>query len=100
MKRFSLALLGAVGAFFVLTPAQAADYRVIQWNDTKICQVVDMAGLVQANSVELYGADEKIAADLRRRGEGKGRRRREGQVHALEPSSRRPSMTPPHHPGW
>jgi hypothetical protein len=32
------------GAFFVLTPAQAADYRVIQWNDTKICQVVDMAG--------------------------------------------------------
>jgi len=44
MKRFSLALLGAVGAFFVLTPAQAADYRVIQWNDTKICQVVDMAG--------------------------------------------------------
>jgi hypothetical protein len=45
MKRLSLALLGAVGAFFVLTPAQAADYRVIQWNDTKICQVVDMAGL-------------------------------------------------------
>ena len=44
MKRLSLALLGAVGAFFVLTPAQAADYRVIQWNDTKICQVVDMAG--------------------------------------------------------
>jgi len=45
MKRLSLALLGAVGAFFVLTPAQAADYRVIQYNDTKICQVVDMAGL-------------------------------------------------------
>ena len=45
MKRFSLALLGAVGAFFVLTPAQAADYRVVQYNDTKICQVVDMAGL-------------------------------------------------------
>jgi hypothetical protein len=44
MKRFSLALLGAVGAFFVLTPAQAADYRVVQYNDTKICQVVDMAG--------------------------------------------------------
>ena len=44
MKRLSLALLGAVGAFFVLTPAQAADYRVIQYNDTKICQVVDMAG--------------------------------------------------------
>ena len=44
MKRFSLALLGAVGAFFVLTPAQAADYRVVQYNNTKICQVVDMAG--------------------------------------------------------
>ena len=44
MKRLSLALLGAVGAFFVLTPAQAADYRVVQYNDTKICQVVDMAG--------------------------------------------------------
>jgi hypothetical protein len=44
MKRFSLALLGAVGAFFVFTPAQAADYRVVQYNDTKICQVVDMAG--------------------------------------------------------
>jgi hypothetical protein len=43
MKRFSLALLGAVGAFFVLTPAQAADYRVVQYNDTKICQIVDMA---------------------------------------------------------
>ena len=44
MKRFGLALLGAVGAFFILTPAQAADYRVVQYNDTKICQVVDMAG--------------------------------------------------------
>jgi len=44
MKRFSLALLGTVGAFFILTPAQAADYRVVQYNDTKICQVVDMAG--------------------------------------------------------
>jgi hypothetical protein len=42
MKRFRLALLGAVGAFFVLTPAQASDYRVIQWNDTRICQVYDM----------------------------------------------------------
>ena len=41
MKRFRLALLGAVGAFFVLT-AQASDYRVIQWNDTRICQVYDM----------------------------------------------------------
>ena len=42
MKRFSLVLLGAVGAFLVLTPAQASDYRVIQYNDTRICQVYDM----------------------------------------------------------
>ena len=42
MKRFSLVLLGAVGAFLVLTPAQAADYHVIQYNDTRICQVYDM----------------------------------------------------------
>jgi hypothetical protein len=42
MKRFSLVLLGAVGAFLVLTPAQAADYRVIQYNDTRICQIYDM----------------------------------------------------------
>jgi hypothetical protein len=45
MKHLSLVLLGAVGAFVVIGPAQAADYRVIQWNDTKICQIVDMAGL-------------------------------------------------------
>jgi hypothetical protein len=42
MKRLSLALLGAVGAFCVLTPAQASDYRVIQYNDTRICQIYDM----------------------------------------------------------
>ena len=42
MKRFSLVLLGAVGAFLVLTAAQAADYRVIQYNDTRICQIYDM----------------------------------------------------------
>ena len=42
MKRFSLALLGAVGAFCVLTPAQASDYRVIQYDNTKICQIYDM----------------------------------------------------------
>lgn len=44
MKHLSLVLLGAVGAFAVIGPAQAADWRVIQWNDTKICQVVDMGG--------------------------------------------------------
>jgi hypothetical protein len=42
MKRFSLVLLGAMGALFILTPAQASDYRVIQWNDTRICQIYDM----------------------------------------------------------
>ena len=68
MKRFSLALLGAVGAFFVLTPAQASDYRVIQWNDTRICQVVRYDLADQTDHVELQGSDEKIAADLRRRG--------------------------------
>jgi hypothetical protein len=43
MKRFSLVLLGAVGAFFVLSPAQAADYRVIKWNITKACQIYDFS---------------------------------------------------------
>ena len=43
MKRFSLVLLGAAGAFFALTPAQAADFRVIQWNTTKICQIYDFS---------------------------------------------------------
>lgn len=74
MKRFSLALLGAVGAFFVLTPAQAADYRVIQYNDTKICQVVDMAGLfkpIRTNytvltkkSIPTFDAAMKARADV------------------------------------
>jgi hypothetical protein len=47
MKRFSLALLGAVGAFAVLTPAQASDYRVIQYSDTKICQIYDMTWTIK-----------------------------------------------------
>ena len=74
MKRLSLALLGAVGAFFVLTPAQAADYRVIQWNDTKICQVVDMAGpfkpilsnytVLTKKSVATFDAAVKARADV------------------------------------
>ncbi|HET7804998.1 MAG TPA: hypothetical protein VFL53_12195 [Pseudolabrys sp.] len=74
MKRFSLALLGAVGAFFVLTPAQAADYRVIQWNDTKICQVVDMAGffkpissnytVLTKKSLPTFAAAMKARADV------------------------------------
>ena len=74
MKRLSLALLGAVGAFSVLTPAQAADYRVIQYNDTKICQVVDMAGLfkpIRTNytvltkkSIPTFDAAMKARADV------------------------------------
>jgi len=74
MKRFSLVLLGAVGAFLVLTPAQAADYRVIQYNDTKICQVVDMAGLfkpIRTNytvltkkSIPTFDAAMKARADV------------------------------------
>jgi hypothetical protein len=43
MKRFSLMLLGAVGAFFVLSPAQAADFRIIQWNASRACQIYDFS---------------------------------------------------------
>jgi hypothetical protein len=43
MKRFSLMLLGAVGAFFVLSPARAADFRVIQWNASRACQIYDFS---------------------------------------------------------
>ena len=98
MKRFSLVLLGAVGAFLVLTPAQAADYRVIQYNDTKICQVLRYGLAVQAHFVELHGSDEKIAADLRRRGRRRRARRRcEGQLHVLA-VIKTPRHNPPHHP--
>jgi hypothetical protein len=43
MKHFSLMLLGAVGAFFILSPAQAADFRVIQWNASRACQIYDFS---------------------------------------------------------
>jgi len=43
MKHFSLMLLGAVGTFFILSPAQAADFRVIQWNASKACQIYDFS---------------------------------------------------------
>jgi hypothetical protein len=43
MKRFSLALLGVVGAFFILNPAQAADFRVIKWNISRACQIYDFS---------------------------------------------------------
>ncbi len=83
MKRFSLVLLGAVGAFLVLTPAQAADYRVIQYNDTKICQVVRYDLADQADHVELQGSDEKIGADFRSRGRRERQDAKQGQVHDL-----------------
>ena len=42
MKHLTLVLLGAVAAFVVTGPAQAASsYRVIQWNITKACQIYD-----------------------------------------------------------
>jgi hypothetical protein len=65
MKRFSLVLLGAVGAFFVLSPAQAADFRVIQWSATRVCQIYHFSwGLrpippdyrVLTKSLPTYGA--------------------------------------------
>ncbi|MGC1467632.1 MAG: hypothetical protein WA792_18090 [Pseudolabrys sp.] len=42
MKRFGLVLMGATAAFMVSTAAQAApDYRVIQWDITRVCQIYD-----------------------------------------------------------
>jgi hypothetical protein len=42
MKHLNLMLLGAAAAFFVISPAQAApDFRVIQWDITKVCQIYD-----------------------------------------------------------
>jgi hypothetical protein len=43
MNRFSPALLGAVGVFLILGPAQAADFRVIKWNITRACQIYDFS---------------------------------------------------------
>ena len=42
MKHWHLGLLAAVAALFVTSSAQAApDYRVIQWDFTRICQIYD-----------------------------------------------------------
>jgi hypothetical protein len=43
MKHLNLMLLlGAAAAFFVISPAEAApDFRVIQWDATKVCQIYD-----------------------------------------------------------
>jgi hypothetical protein len=77
MKHFSLMLLGAVGAFFVLSPAQAADFRVIQWNITKACQIYDFGwGLrpippnyrVLTGGLPSYGAALKAKDALARGG--------------------------------
>jgi hypothetical protein len=42
MKHWHRALLAAAAAFLVTSPAQAApDFRVIQWDFTRICQIYD-----------------------------------------------------------
>jgi len=42
MKHLTLVLLGAVAAFVVTGPVQAASsFRVIQWNISKACQIYD-----------------------------------------------------------
>jgi hypothetical protein len=77
MKHFSLTLLGAIGAFLVLSPAQAADFRVIQWNTTRVCQIYDFGwGLrpipptykVLTGSLPTMGAALKAKGGLARRG--------------------------------
>jgi len=77
MKHFSLILLGAAGAFFVLSPAQAADYRVIQWPLTRVCQIYDFGwGLrpipadykVLTGSLPTFGAALKAKGGLARKG--------------------------------
>jgi len=68
MKHFSLMLLGAVGAFFVLSPAQAADFRVIKWDITKVCQIYDFGwGLrpIPANYRVLTGSLPTMGAALK-----------------------------------
>jgi hypothetical protein len=77
MKHFSLLLLGTVGAFLVLSPAQAADFRVIQWNLTRVCQIYDFGwGLrpippnyrVLTRSLPTFGAALKAKDGLARGG--------------------------------
>jgi hypothetical protein len=77
MNHFSLLLLGAVGAFFVLSPAQAADFRVIKWDITKVCQIYDFGwGLrpipanyrVLTGRLPTMGAALKAKAGLARKG--------------------------------
>ena len=77
MKRLIFVLLGAVGAFFVLSPAQAADFRVIKWNVTKVCQIYDMSwGLkpippdykVLTKSIATFDGAVKAKAALAKKG--------------------------------
>jgi hypothetical protein len=105
MKHFSLMLLGAVGAFFVLSPAQAADFRVIQWNITKACQIYDFGwGLrpIPPNYRVLTGG----AAELRCRAQGERRLgargplfdlagNEQGRQQAADIVSNQPKKTPP-----
>ena len=42
MKHLNVMLLAAATAFLVISPAQAApDFRVIQWDITRVCQIYD-----------------------------------------------------------
>lgn len=42
MRNWHLGLLAVTTAFFVTSPAQAArDFRVVQWDFTKVCQIYD-----------------------------------------------------------
>ena len=71
MKRFNLALLGVVGAFFVLSPAEAADYRVIKWDITRACQIYNFGwGLrpIPANYKVLTRSLPSFAAALTAKG--------------------------------
>ena len=68
MRHLSLLLLGAVGAFFVISPAQAADFRVIKWDITKVCQIYDFGwGLrpIPANYRVLTGSLPTMGAALK-----------------------------------
>jgi hypothetical protein len=39
MKRLALVLLVAAGALVIAGTAEAASYRVIRWNVTRVCQI-------------------------------------------------------------
>ena len=58
MKHWHLGLLAAVAAFFITSSAQAApDFRVIQWDFTRICQIYDFG----SDPLQLQGVDPAFA---------------------------------------